>query len=492
MNWIVITFWSYTLVVFVIGLISVYYSRNTKQDFFLADRGLGAWVAGLSGAASVESGWVTMGLVGKGYAEGLAVYWVVPATTVAFAFIWVYVAPRLSGLSRDQKSVTLTDVLSGAHNQGLSRWIRLIAVCISVGMLTLYVAAQLSAAGKMFQAAFEWDFYAGVLAGLAIALIYTITGGFRAVAWTDVVQAGLMIFAMVIVPVVLVMRLGGPAACWDGISELAQQPQPEAAGFDQWTGGKSGWGLFAYLTLLLGIPLGNLGQPHLAVRLMATRDKQAIFRGGVISVVWVTILFAGAITLGIVIRLLTEQGMIAPLDDPEHALLAVARTSELIPGWLGGLMVAAALAAICSTVDSQLLVAASNVSSDLVDHRWSAGGRARGEFFVWWSDRLTVGLVALIAMVVGLLNNESIFRFVLNYGFAGLGAAFGPALLFRLRSPDPEGDRSVLAAMVGGIGTVVAWNLLELGSYSYNLPPGILVAFLLGYLFRGRPIVHPV
>ena len=408
MNGIAITFWSYTLVVFAIGLISVYYSRNTKKDFFLADRGLGAWVAGLSGAASVESGWVTMGLVGSGFKNGIGVYWVVPATALSFAFIWFVIAPRLGKLATEQNSVTMTDVLAGGNGSGLSRWIRLLSVSISVGMLTLYVAAQLKSAGDLFQAAFDWQFSVGVLAGLAIALVYTITGGFRAVAWTDVVQAALMIFAMVIVPFLLVQQLGGPSVFWQKVSEVPVE------GYDQWTAGKSGLALFAFLTLYLGIPLGNLGQPHLAVRLMAARDSRAIFRGGMISVAWVTILFSGAVTLGIAAKLLVENQRLAPFENPEHSLMMIATSGQLVPGWLGGLMVAAALAAICSTVDSQLLVAASNVSSDLVDNPMVLGTQQRSERFIWWADRITVALVAVIAMGFGLSNQQSIFDFVLN------------------------------------------------------------------------------
>lgn len=485
MDWIAITFWAYTLVVFLIGISSFLSSKDTKRDFFLADRGLGAWVAGLSGAASVESGWVTMGLVGKGFKDGIGVYWLVPATGLSFAFIWFVLAPRISKLADQQQSVTLIDILAGSRRNLLSRDIRLLAVCISVAMLTLYVAAQLSSAGKMFTAAFGWQFYFGVLIGLAITLIYTITGGFRAVAWTDVIQAVLMIFAMVVVPLILVMQLGGFTSFTQAIADVPQ------AGFQQWDAGNpwaddsSGLPWLVFFTIVLGVPLGNMGQPHLAVRLMAAKDKRAIFRGGVISVIWVMVLFAGAITLGIATRLLIEAEVIPPIDDPEHALLVIATSAQLIPGWLGGLMVAAALAAICSTVDSQLLVSASSVSSDVLDND-AFRSQARSEKLVWWIDRSVVAVVAAIATAFGLWNNDSIFNFVLSYGFAGLGAAFGPALVFRIWRSEKSGDAAVLASMIGGFLTVVVWNLMGWKIYSYNLPPAILVAFLSGLLFVGR------
>ena len=156
-------------------------------------------------------------------------------------------------------------------------------------------------------------------------------------------------------------------------------------------------------------------------------------------------------------------------------------------------MVAAALAAICSTVDSQLLVAASNVSSDLVDNPMVLGTQQRSERFIWWADRITVALVAVIAMGFGLSNQQSIFDFVLNYGFAGLGAAFGPALFFRLLRPNADGNAAVFASMLAGLATVVVWNLWDLKAYSYNLPPAVLMATVAGAAFiRRSPQPDPV
>ncbi|GEM_PF-792347 len=492
MTYIAISFWGYTLIVFLIGVASAWFSKNTKQDFFLADRGLGAWVAGLSGAASVESGWVTLGLVGAGYKSGLGVYWVVPATAVSFAVIWFVLAPRISRLATKQGALTLTDILSGDSGTAASRWIRLLAVMISVGMLTLYVASQLSAAGKMFNGAFGWTPSVGLLVGLFITLTYTVTGGFRAVAWTDVIQAVLMFVAMVIVPLVLVSHLGG----WDGYLGGVQAIDETQAGFAQWDGGQQGWALLAFFSLWLGIPLGNAGQPHLAVRLLAAKDERAIFRGGIISVIWVTVLFTGAVTLGIATR--CHFGVIA---DPENSLLFVAKDPNLLHGLIGGLVVAAVLAAICSTVDSQLLVAASNVSSDLLGtgkkNLWQGNDTASHEgavrdqkvevpnaSFLWWADRAAVLVVAGIAGAIGLMNNESVFDFVLKYGFAGLGAGFGPALALRLIWSDRSGDLPVLASMIAGIGTVIVWNLLDLGVYCYNMAPSVGASLMVGLLVR--------
>lgn len=499
MSYVAISFWAYTVLVFLVGLVSARFAKNTQHDFYLANRGLGAWVAGLSGAASVESGWVTLGLVGAGYSAGVGVYWVVPATAASFALIWFVLAPRISALAIQQNSVTLTDVLAGNSASACSRAIRYLAVLISVGMLTLYVASQLSASGKLFFGTFGWTPGVGVIVGLLITLTYTLFGGFRAVAWTDVIQAALMFVAMIVVPVVLILHLGGYASFVTQIETIAQS-QP---GFARSDGGTTGLAWIAFFTLWLGIPLGNIGQPHLIVRLMATRDPQSLFRGGLISVAWVSVLFTGAVTLGIAARC-----VYGTIDHPESSLLRVAADENLLHGLIGGLVAAAVLAAICSTVDSQLLVAASNVSSDFQNDRSSAevtvspsdyrddatacADTARADIKAWhasdrrwWIDRAAVLLIAGIAGVIGLLNNESIFDFVTKYGFAGLGASFGPALIWRLWDSRGSGDGSVLLAMLGGIATVFLWNIWNLGFYCYNLPVAFAVAMMLGALGRG-------
>ncbi|MEN8176353.1 MAG: sodium/proline symporter, partial [Pseudomonadota bacterium] len=101
MNATIISFWIYTLLIMAVGVYSARYRRDTSADFFLAGRGIGAWVAGLSSSASAESGWVTLGLVGMAFQTGVGALWIIPGTVLAFLFNWLVIADRLRRFARD-------------------------------------------------------------------------------------------------------------------------------------------------------------------------------------------------------------------------------------------------------------------------------------------------------------------------------------------------------------------------------------------------------
>lgn len=331
---------------------------------------------------------------------------------------------------------------------------------IILSMLSAYVAAQFNAAGKMFNSLLDWPYQHGVVAGTVIVLVYTISGGFRAVAWTDVIQALFMIAAMIIMPLVLLVELGGVNAAW-----LQLSAQDAASTLTHPVANKTGMVLVGFLAVWLGIPLGYCGQPHVLVRFMATRDASAVRRGAIISTTWVFLLFTGAVLLGVLAR-----AYYGTLEDPELVLPMVA--SELLPGVIAGVMIAAVLAAICSTADSQLLVSASAISHDLYVRLL---GRHPDNRIIVLFDRLAVLLVGVTGMFVALGEVRVIFDFVL-YAWAGLGAAFGPALILVLLWRRTSA-RGVLAGMVVGFSTAIVWRQ-TLHDTLYELVPAFLLAFI--------------
>jgi Na+/proline symporter len=228
--------------------------------------------------------------------------------------------------------------------------------------------------------------------------------------------------------------------------------------------GKAGMSLLGFFSVWLGVPLGYCGQPHLLVRFMATRDACAIRRGAIIPTVWVFLLFAGAVLLGILAR-----AWYGVLDDPETVLPRVA--AELLPGVIGGMMIAAVLAAICSTADSQLLVSAAAISHDLYVR---ALGRHPDANLIRLFNRLAELLIGLIAMLVALGEVRVIFDFVL-YAWAGLGAAFGPALILILLDRRTSAS-GVFTGMPVGFVTAVAWRE-TLHEWPCELVPAFLLAF---------------
>ena len=366
---VAVSFVVYTVAIVGLGLYSARFSKQTAVDFFLADRGLGAWVAAISSSASAESGWVTLGLVGMAYKTGIGAMWVVFGTFIAFLFNWFVLAWRLRSRAAEFDALTIPDVLAAPFRGWPALLIRIMGVLIILAMLTAYVAAQLNAAGKTFNGTFGWDYLTGVLVGAAIVLLYTVTGGFRAIAWTDVVQGTFMVITVTVLPAILIWKIGGLAAFWQQLSATA-----DGATLTDPFGGRSGLALIGFLALWLGVPLGNPGQPHVLVRLMAVKDRTAVLRGGVISSLWVLLLFSGAVALGMAARVYFGE-----MADPEQTLPRIARDASIVPGFLGGMIIAAVLAAICSTADSQLLVSASAVSHDLIVRilKWDLPAKTR-------------------------------------------------------------------------------------------------------------------
>ncbi len=221
MTLIAIVFVLYLLFVMVVGAIASRYGR-TMEGFFLADRGLGAWVTAISSVASSESGWLVIGLVGMGYQWGAQSVWTVPGVLLGYACNWYLVAPRLRAQTQALGAITIPGYLASRYGD---RWnlLRGLGILTILFCMMFYVSAQFTAAGKAFQMAFGESYgitYAhGVLIGGLITIVYTLVGGFRAVSWTDLAQGLLMVFGLIILPIVTVASVGGPRALWDALEE---------------------------------------------------------------------------------------------------------------------------------------------------------------------------------------------------------------------------------------------------------------------------------
>lgn len=452
-----------TLVVYKLVLlgVGVWASRRNRDDadYYLGGRGLGPWVASISAAASSSSAWTLLGVSGKAYADGMAAIWLLPACWGGFALNWFLVAPRLRREGFRTGAVTLTEYL--AH-EAPRRWRRALTVLASVlilGSLLVYVASQFQAAGKTFAEVVDFEFRTAVLVGGGVVLLYTLIGGFWAVAVTDLIQGLVMAAACLLLPIAGLVAVGGPGALVDGLSAAGAASGRDL--FDPWGGA----GTSAALGLLIGtfgIGLGYPGQPHVVNRFLAVRSEDDLRRARVISLVWAALVYSGMLVAGWCAR-----ALLAPMDDRERALLAL--TAETLPPVAGGVVVAAVLSAIMSTADSQLLVCGSTVSYDLP-------GRAGTPRLAW--NRAAVLGVGVGALVAALFLTDSIFKTVL-FAWSALGAAFGPLLLVRLLR-GPIRPPWAFASMLAGAAISVAWYFTPpLKAAMYELVPAFAVALLL-------------
>ena len=202
-----------TLVVYNAILIGVgLWARGRNRDvgdFFLAGRGLGAWVAAISASASSSSAWTLLGVSGAAYAWGLPAIWIFPSTVGGFILNWVWVAPRLRKLAGDEQAVTLSEVIAPESIGHRRSVILRAAALIIVFCFTFYIASQFEAAGKAFESVFDLSKQSSILVGASIVLVYTLLGGFWAVSVTDSLQGLLMAVAALILPIVSLAAVGG-------------------------------------------------------------------------------------------------------------------------------------------------------------------------------------------------------------------------------------------------------------------------------------------
>lgn len=415
-------------------------SHDSGSGYFLAGRKLPYWVAAFSMNATGESAWLILGLSGVAYLTGLQALWVVAGEALGVAGAWILVARRLNRDSRAGDSITVPEFLA-VRFASHARAIRVVSVTIILTMACAYIAAQMLATGKAFNVFLGFDFATGVWVGGLVTVAYTAFGGFKAVAYTDAVQAMLMLFALIAVPVAGLSAIGGFEALWSGLSTVDPallSPVDVAS--------EHAVAIVAVASgLAVGLPF--LGVPQLLVRFMALRSPEEVPRAALLSVIVIILFDLGAVATGLVGRVLFPD-----LGDAETVMPELAQA--LFPPLVTGVLVVAVLSAVMSTVSSLLNLASSAIVHDVYRH--TARGRAKAGKEARIGAWVTLAL-GVAGCVIALQQQGFVFSLVL-FAWSGLGAAFGPVVLCALhwRGTTAAG---VVAGMVSGFATSVLWVL---------------------------------
>lgn len=444
--WISLT--AYFGLMLAIGFYAYRKSTGSSEDFVLGGRQLPPAVAALSAGASDMSGWLLLGLPGALYAAGLVEAWIGIGLFFGALVNWIVVAPRLrEQTERYDNSLTVPAFLANRFpTKALA--LRTVSALIIVVFFSVYTASGLVGGGKLFESAFGdllnlgWasDYTIGVVLTLGIVLTYTVVGGFLAVSLTDFVQGCIMMLALVIMPTLVLTTGSG-----DGIGAASARLTAMNPSFLSWTHGLTVIGFFSAIAW----GLGYFGQPHIIVRFMAIRSVKEVPRARNIGMTWMAISLAGAISLGIFGRAYAERNSLK-IDDPETIFIVLANL--LFHPLVTGFLYAALLAAIMSTVSSQLLVASSSLTEDF--YRLFLRRHA-SESEAVLVGRACVLLVGLVAAVLAADPNSEVLGLV-AHAWAGFGAAFGPLILLALTWPRMNGNGAV-AGMVTGAVVVVGW-----------------------------------
>jgi len=469
----------YSVVILGVGVASARLNR-TLDDYLLADRKLGPWVAAFSERASGESAWLLIGLPGLAYASGVGTVWVGVGCCTGIAFSWLVVARRLREETERLGALTLADYFEARHGDP-RRLLRITATVIILFFFTFYVAAQFLAAGKVLNYYLGLSPLQGMLIGAVLVAFYTAAGGLLAVAWTDLVQSILMLVTLAVLPLAVMAELGGPGALHAKLTAAGGSALSLAPGATGWLAASGVMGSLA-------IGLGYMGQPHLVVRFMAITRPDEVRKGTAIALGWAVIAFFGAVLMGLAglawfgPEAIGEGRLIA---DQEQLMPMMARS--FMPEWLAVIMICGAIAAMMSTADSQLLAAASAISEDIYRRLINPDASQRRLVGIGRGAILVVGAVGF---VLAWTADTFVYNMVL-YAWAGLGAAFGPPLLLSLRWRRTS-RAGVLAGFVSGTVAVVVWyNVPALRANLYEMIPGFVVSLLATIAFSlARPDIE--
>lgn len=475
---------AYFALMLAIGFYAYRTSTSDVSEYMLGGRKLHPAVGALSAGASDMSGWLLMGLPGAIYVSGFSEAWIAVGLLAGAYLNYRFVAPRLRLYTEmADDSITIPDFFENRFTDE-SHALRTISALVIIIFFTVYTSAGIVAGGKLFESAFSLDYQLGLFVIAGVVLAYTVVGGFLAVSLTDFVQGGIMFVALILVPVIAFIAIGGLSGAEQSIVDATAAPATggEAAQstdfFSLWPEGMTVLGLVS----LLAWGLGYFGQPHIIVRFMAIRSLKDVATARLIGMIWMLVTVIGAVLVGYVgVAYVQQNGLQAQLTDPEAIFILLSQV--IFHPLISGFLLAAILAAIMSTISSQLLVSSSSVTEDI--YKTFLRKDASQNELVMVGRIATVG-VCLVAIALAFNPNSNILGLVSN-AWAGFGSAFGPIIILSLFWRPLTRDGALIGMIVGAL-TVLIWLYVPilptengpvvLESLIYAMIPGFLLSGL--------------
>ncbi len=456
----------------VLILIVAYSARRSKtnRDFVLGGKKISGFSLALSERATGESAWLLLGLTGHAYAEGMAAIWVALGCVAGILFLWVFLARPLQRITVKTDALTVPGLFSGTFS-GTNKSIGLLSSVIVVFFFMLYIAAQFSGAGKIFNDIFNIDPFWGMVIGSALVTVYTMLGGFITVVATDAFQAILMVFTCVALPIIALMVA---ASLNIDVAQFISDASYTIPLNNNEVKSVTGW-----LLIINGLSwaFGYTGQPQLIIRMMAMRNQKETRQASWLAVTWTLLAYIGAFMIGIIGYQLVQAGALG------SSAASIARDSEkimplmvmsLLSPILAGVLLSGAVSAMMSTASSQLMVVSSSMTEDIYTQLSKKKIREKKMLLL---NKLLTLLVGLIAFLLAITMKETVYELV-SYAWSGIGASFGPAivlLIFWKRFSRV----GVFASLITGTISAVAWKTFLAG------PTGIserLASYMLAFV----------
>jgi sodium/proline symporter len=479
-----IILFGYFAILFLIGYFASKRIKNT-EDYYVGGKKMNFWVVAFSARATGESAWLLLGLTGLGAMVGVSGFWVVLGEVIGVTISWFFMAEKFKKLTDKYNSITIPDYLVSRFKPKTNT-LRIVAATALSLFVVIYVSAQIDATGSAFESFLGWNYFAGAIVGFLIVLAYIFTGGFVAVAWSDVFQGLIMLIGLVALPIVAYFSIISDVSITQELTKL------DPSFLNIW--GDGGFNMINLFTILgfLFIGLGFMGSPQLFIRFMSIKSTSEIKKGRWVALVFTILTDSSAVLIGIFGRYLLTS-----IDaDPETILGNGAQNvlpllvERILPLTLVGIYIAAVLSAIMSTIDSLLVVASSAISRDFYQQILKPN---KTEEELSKTSRLITLLLAIFALIIAIIvaiavPERTIFWFVI-FGWSGIAATFCPTIILSLFW-DKFNEKGAISAMITGFLSVPIFkfgfaSLDTIGIYFEKLDvlgPSFLLSIIVGVI----------
>jgi len=458
-----------SIIIYMLAMLGIgwyaFVKTSNLTDYMLGGRSLGPAVTALSAGAADMSGWLLMGLPGAIYLSGIVEAWIAIGLTIGAYLNWLLVAPRLRVYTQvANDSITIPSYLDNRLRDN-TKLIRIASGIIILIFFTFYVSSGMVAGGKFFDSSFGYEYHTGLLIVSAVVVAYTLFGGFLAVSYTDFLQGLIMFIALISVPLFGLFLTGGIG---DTIASI-RAVNPEHLSLLPATA------TAAAIISSLAWGLGYFGQPHIIVRFMAISSVKETKQARRIGIGWMMLSLFGAIATALVGVAYYEQNA-GELKDAETVFIVLGQI--LFHPFIAGIMLAAILAAVMSTISSQLIVTSSALVEDIYKAIFNKTGDDKHYVFI---GRVAVLVVAIIAAILAWNPDNSILGLV-GFAWAGFGAAFGPVILLSLYWRKLT-NYGALSGMIAGAVTAFVWGKIKfLSELLYEIVPGFFVCLIVAVI----------
>ena len=484
MNTKYIILFIYFSILFLIGYFASKKIKSTK-DYYVGGKQLNFWVVAFSARATGESAWLLLGLTGLGAMVGVSAFWVVLGEVIGVTVAWFFMAEKFKKLTDKYNSITIPDYLVSRF-KSKTNTLRIVAATALSLFVVIYVSAQIDATGSAFESFLGWNYFTGAIVGFFIVLTYIFSGGFVAVAWSDLFQGLIMLIGLVALPIVAYYAISPDVSISHELVKL------DPSFLNIW--GEGGFNTLNVFTILgfMCIGLGFMGSPQLFVRFMSIKSTDEIKKGRWVAIVFTILTDVCAVLIGIFGRYLLTSVDANPetiLGNGAQNVLPLL-VEKIMPLTLIGIYIAAVLSAIMSTIDSLLVVASSAISRDFYQQIYKPNKSEKELAKISKIITLSLAIFALlVAMLVAVTSpNRTIFWFVI-FGWSGIAATFCPTIILSLFW-DKFNEKGAIASMITGFLSVPLFkfgfaSMDSIGIYFEKLGelgPSFVLAIIVGVI----------